>query len=103
MMPARRLIICLKTNVDIRNFRAVASRSWSVARNQAHSGRGVADTSNVHSCFANWVLRLLSGPQQDFAGERLWSLRDNHRHSVSNVRWLQHPLGVLSGMSAEFG
>ena len=48
-------------------------------------------------------LRLLRGPQQNFAGEGLRGLGHDHGDRVRDVRGLQHLLGILSGMRAEFG
>lgn len=49
------------------------------------------------------VLRFLCGAQQDFAGERLWSLGYDHRHGMRYVAGLQHALRLLSFMRTEFG
>src|SRR5260370_6227214 len=49
------------------------------------------------------ILGFLCWPQQDFAGERLRSLRHEHGYSVGYVRGLQHLLGIFSWMRAEIG
>src|SRR6266853_710577 len=47
--------------------------------------------------------RFLRGPQKNLAHERLWSLRDQHRHRVGHVFRLKHFQGIFARVRAQFG